>query len=252
MRRKSEAIRTAQLSGEAKEKVKYRPLNSEVVHKMFDQLKTQITVEEKKKFPMIDVKQDIDPGETSDDYEVQSLTVGVCGANMEEANEIANQYFTEKILTNFTSTSHLDRADRCSRYNVQQFIIRRKTDVAKLTNLSVEEMAKIERKPLDPEVVNRIFKREKEKEIQRIEASMEWWDTQMKEDFFSQAIWYPPLTDPPSGIEWEHKNINPLRTGEAENTEEKIESTADYEIIASQKGQCLYLFNHFLKKTPCF
>ena len=27
-----------------------------------------------------------DPGEISDDYEVHSLSVGVCGANMEEAN----------------------------------------------------------------------------------------------------------------------------------------------------------------------
>ena len=53
----------------------------------------------------------------------------------------------------------------------------------------------------------------------------------MKEDFFSQAIWDSPLTDPPSGIEWEHKNINTQRTGEAENTDEKIESAADYEII---------------------
>ena len=109
-----------------------------------------------------------DLGETSDDYEVRSLSVGVCGANIEEAKEIANRYFMEKIRTNFTSTSHLDKADRCSRYNVQQFIIRRKSDVAKLVNLSVEEMAKVERKPLNPEVVKQIFQREMEKEMLKI------------------------------------------------------------------------------------
>ena len=112
-----------------------------------------------------------DLGETSDDY------VGVCGANVEEAKEIANRYFMEKIRTNFTSTSHLDAADRCSRYNVQQFIIRRKSDVVKLANLSVEEMAKVERKPLNPEVVKQIFQREMEKEMQKIEDSMEEWNT---------------------------------------------------------------------------
>ena len=66
----------------------------------------------------------------------------------------------------------------------------------------------------------------------------------MKEDFFSQAIWYHPLTDPPSGIEWEHKNINPLRTGEAENIEEKIESASDYEIINGKRRglSSLYVF----------
>ena len=78
----------------------------------------------------MDIAIDIELGETSDDYEVRSLSVGVSGANMEEAKEIANQYFMEKIRTNFTSTSHLDKADRCSKYNVRQFIIRRKSDVA--------------------------------------------------------------------------------------------------------------------------
>ena len=128
-----------------------------------------------------------DLDETSDDYEVRSLSVGVCGANTEEAKEIANRYFMEKIRTNFTSTSHLDKADRCSRYNVQQLTIRRKSDVAKLANLSVEEMAKVEQKPLNTEVVKQIFQREKEKEMQKIEDSMEGSNTAEEEEFFSQT-----------------------------------------------------------------
>ena len=74
--------------------------------------------------------------------------------------------------------------DRRSKYNVRQLIIRRKSDVAKLANLSIEEMAKIERKPLNREVVNRIFKREKEKDMQRMEDSMKGWSDREKRRFY--------------------------------------------------------------------
>ena len=48
-------------------------------------------------------------------------------------------------------------------------------------------MAKVERKPLNPEVVKQIFQREIGKEMQKIKDSMEGWNTPEKEEFFSQT-----------------------------------------------------------------
>ena len=137
----------------------------------------------------------------------------------------------EKIRTNFTSTSYLNEADRCSKYNVQQLIIRRKSDVAKLANLSIEEMAKLERNPLNPVVVDRMSVKLRKKEMQRIEDSMEGWSAQEKIKFYlhSQIIWDPPLTDPPSGIEWEQSDLTTHRT--VKESKQRVESVKDYEIL---------------------
>ena len=124
-----------------------------------------------------------DLGETSDDYEVQSLHVGTCGLAFEAIGEVSSQYFLEKIRTNFTGTTCLDETDRRSKYNVRQLIIRRKSDVAQLANLNIEEMAKIERKPLNRDVVNRIFKSEKEKDMQRMKDSIKGWSDREKRRF---------------------------------------------------------------------